>query len=256
VRVIGAVHTDRGLVRRENQDSYGFSSELGLYLVADGMGGRAAGKRASEEAARVIQEELRAGARRPASAAERLRRAIERANDHVWHLGESEPTLHGMGTTIAAVLIEGDTAHIAHVGDSRVYRIRTGTIAPLTRDHSYLAELAARGIELPDARLRARYGNLLSRAVGVEPAVEVDLASEAIVAGDTFVICSDGVYRLVEAPELCALVTAGGDDLARVCETIVTRANAGGGPDNATVIVLRAVADAPGAASDDGGGGA
>jgi serine/threonine protein phosphatase PrpC len=256
VRLIGAARTDRGLVRRENQDSYGFSAATGLYLVADGMGGQAAGKRASEEAARVVTETVETdGGVGGASGAERLRRAIEHANAHLWQLAQAEPGLRGMGTTIASVLVEGDVAHVANVGDSRVYRIRAGELTRLTRDHSYLAEFTERGIELPNAEVRARYGSVLSRAVGIAPTVEVDVRSEPIVAGDTYVICSDGVHRLVEPAEMCALVAAGGDDLEQVCRAIVAHANAAGGPDNSTVIVLRAVCDgAPG--TDDGGRGA
>jgi protein phosphatase len=243
VRVIGAVHTDRGVVRRDNQDSYGFCAATGLYLVADGMGGRAAGKYASGEAASVVLEKIEASRGEATSGAERLRRAIESANAHVWWLSQSDQTLSGMGTTIAAVLIEDDVVSIANVGDSRVCRIRDGVLAVLTHDHSYLNELTERGIELPDPDTRRRYANMLTRAVGIGPAVEVDVTSEPLAAGDVYLICSDGVHRPVNADELCAVVAAGGEDLEGVCRTIVDRANAAGGPDNSTIIVLRVAAD-------------
>ncbi len=237
-----AVHTDPGRVRSENQDSYGFDPQSGLYLVADGMGGRVAGKRASEEAVRVIVSALRESAATPADGAGRLRTAIERANDRVWQLSEADPTLHGMGTTIAAVLVDGEVAHVAHVGDSRVYRVRGGAATSLTRDHSVAAELGDQGIELRDADVRARYGNLLTRAVGVAAEIEVELSSSRIEDGDVLVICSDGVYRMVAADEIVRIIAAGGDDLEATCREIIRRANEAGGRDNSTVIVLRAAA--------------
>ncbi len=246
MKLSGAVHTDRGLVRRENQDSYAFIAKVGLYLVADGMGGRAGGKRASTEAARSVTKAISASPASGADGAERLRRAIDLANGHVWDLAQTDPALKGMGTTIAALLTEGDTLHIAHVGDSRVYRIRNGAVMLMTRDHSYLAELADRGVEIDDAQRRT-YASTLTRALGVGPNVQIDVTSEPILLGDTYIICLDGVYRLVEPSEMQAAIVANGDALARACVAIVERANAGGGHDNSTIIVLRAETD-----TDDG----
>jgi PPM family protein phosphatase len=243
VKVTGAVQTDRGRVRRENQDSYGFSAALGLYLVADGMGGQAAGKRASEEAAAAVTSAMQGSAAGPMSGGDRLRHAIDGANRRVWELAQSDAHLRGMGTTIAAVLVDGDVAHIGHVGDSRVYRIRDGTIQALTRDHSLVTELVDRGVELPESDPQGPYGSVLTRAVGVAPTVEVELASDRLQPGDVFVICSDGVYRGVEPAEIQQLVLDGSPDLVSACNAIVARANAAGGLDNSTVIVLRATSD-------------
>lgn len=252
MRLIGAVRTDPGLVRRENQDSYGFHTDLGLYLVADGMGGRAAGKRASEEATRTIVEVVRDAAAEP-SAAARLRRAIEEANRHLWTLAERDPELRGMGTTVASLLVDDGVAHIAHVGDSRVYRLRGGAMQPLTRDHSYLAELRERGIEPPEPKERQLYGNLLSRAVGLEATVEVDVATESLAPGDVYLLCSDGVYKVVEIDDLATVVAAAGDDVELGCRTIVERANAAGGPDNSTIILVRVLAGDDPSAPGSGG---
>ena len=251
VKLSGAVHTDRGRVRRENQDSYGFSAAAGLYLVADGMGGRAGGKEASSEAARVVTEAITAAPPDGANGAERLRRAIDLANRRVWDVAQTDPSLTGMGTTIAALLFEDESAHIAHVGDSRVYRIRDGAVVLLTRDHSYLAELAERGIEV-DAAQRRAYGSTLTRALGVAPTVQVDVSTERVAIGDTYIICSDGVHRLVEPADMQATIAASGGDLTGACIAIVERANAGGGPDNSTIILLRA---APDGGPDAAGGG-
>ena len=236
MKVTAAVQTDRGRVRGENQDSYGFSVALGLYLVADGMGGRAAGKRASEEATSVVTDAVRASAAAgQPTGGERLHDGIVRANHRVWELAQTDPHLYGMGTTIAAILVEGDIAHIAHVGDSRVYRIRGGAIEALTRDHSVLAELADRGIDLAEEQHRPLG---LTRAIGVAPTVEVALASERMEPGDVFVICSDGIYRMVPAAEMQRLLQDGCEDPDRACVAIVARANDAGGTDNSTIIVL------------------
>ena len=243
MKIRGAARTDPGRVRRENQDSFGLATSIGLGFVADGMGGHAGGKRASEEAARVITESVAAGVAGGTEPALRLKLAIEEANRRIWTLPQSEPALHGMGTTVAALLIDGDVGHVAHVGDSRVYCIRDGTIEALTRDHSYLNELAARGVELTDVAMRARYESVLTRAIGVSPTVEVELASRPVQQGDTFLLCSDGVYRVLTPEMLAEIVARGGDDLDAACETVIARTNDGGGPDNCTIVLLRAVAD-------------
>ncbi len=246
MKIRGAARTDPGRVRRENQDSFGLAADLGLGFVADGMGGHAGGRRASEEAARVITESLATGAPGGTDGGVRLRQAIEEANHRVWTLPQSEPALHGLGTTVAAMLIEGDVGHIAHVGDSRVYCIRDGSIEVLTRDHSYLNDLAARGVELTDSAMRARYESVLTRAIGVAPTVDVDVASRPVAAGDTFLLCSDGVYRVLSPEELATIVQQGGDDLDAVCATVIARTNEGGGPDNCTIVVLRVDPDGAG----------
>ncbi|MCC6849466.1 MAG: serine/threonine-protein phosphatase [Deltaproteobacteria bacterium] len=230
-------------MRRENQDNFGLATDLGLGFVADGMGGHAGGRRASEEAARVITESLAAGAPGGTDGGLRLRRAIEEANRRVWTLPEREPALHGLGTTVAAMLVEGDVGHIAHVGDSRVYGIRNGVIEALTRDHSYLNDLADRGVELTDPALRARYESVLTRAVGVAPTVDVEVTSRPVAPGDTFLLCSDGVYRVLSPEQIATIVKQGREDLDAICATVIARANDGGGPDNCTVVVLRIDSD-------------
>ena len=247
MKIRGAARTDPGRVRRENQDNFGLATDLGLGFVADGMGGHAGGRRASEEAARVITDSLAAGAAGGMEAGLRLRYAIEEANRRVWTLPQSEPALHGLGTTVAALLIDGAVGHIAHVGDSRVYCIRDGTIEVLTHDHSYLNDLAARGVELTDPAMRSRYESVLTRAIGVAPTVDVEIASRPVAAGETFLLCSDGVYRVLSPADLATIVTEGGDDLEAICTTVIDRTNQGGGPDNATVVLLRVDPDDAGA---------
>lgn len=254
MRIRGAARTDRGRVRRENQDNFGLATTLGLGFVADGMGGHAGGKRASEEAARAITDALTADATSGMDGELRLRAAIEAANRTVWALPQTEPALHGLGTTVAAFLADGDVGHVAHVGDSRVYRLRNGSIDVLTHDHSYLNDLAARGVELTDPAMRARYESVLTRAIGVAASVEVEIATVPIEPGDTYLLCSDGVYRVLKPADLAAIVAAGGEDLDAICETIIARTNDGGGPDNCTVVLLRVEPDGAGGDRDDAGG--
>jgi protein phosphatase len=248
MKIRGAARTDPGRVRRENQDGFGLVVGLGLGFVADGMGGHAGGKRASEEAARVITESVAAGTACGTDASLRLLLAIEEANRRVWKLPQSEPALHGLGTTVAAILVDGEVGHIAHVGDSRVYCIRNGTIEALTHDHSYLNDLAARGVELTDPAMRSRYESVLTRAVGVGPTVDVEVATRALQVGDTFLLCSDGVYRVLSPDQLSEIVAAGGDDLEGACATIIARNNDGGGPVNCTIVLLRVDPDDAGVA--------
>jgi protein phosphatase len=239
MKVRGAARTDKGPVRRDNQDGFGLATEMGLGLVADGMGGHAGGKRASEEAARMIMKFVVDGAKCGTDASLRLLLAIQETNRHLWAIPRTEPALHGLGTTIVAMLVDGDIGHIAHVGDSRAYRIRNGAIEVLTRDHSRLNDLAARGIEVTDPTLRARYENSLSRAVGVGPTVDVDITNRGLRAGDTFLLCSDGVHRVLSGDQLAAIVVEGGEDLDAICATVITRTQEGGATDNCTVVLMR-----------------
>lgn len=243
MKLIAAALTDRGKVRRDNQDSYRCDVDAGLFLIADGMGGRAGGKRASDEAARVVATEVGGQGPSALDLGGRLAAAIEHANASVWRLAQDDATLHGMGTTVAALVIENGVAYLAHVGDSRVYRVRQGAVEALTRDHSYAAELEAQGVEVSDPKLRARYDSMLTRAVGVDDRVEVESGRHPVLPEDTFVLCSDGVYRTATPADLGALVAAHRDDPAAACAAIIAHANAAGGPDNSTVIVVRAVDD-------------
>ncbi len=247
MKLIAAAHSDRGKVRSENQDSFRCDVRAGLFLVADGMGGRAGGKRASEETAAAIAADLAAaphGGTLPDAGA-RLTAAIERANARVWRLAHDDAALRGMGTTVAMLFAAGTAAHLAHVGDSRIYRVRTGQIEALTRDHSYAVELEGQGVEIADARTRARYDSMLTRAVGAEETVEVEIAQHEIAVGDVFLLCSDGVYGMVADADLAALVTSGHRDLEATCGAIVQHANSAGGRDNATVILVAAEDGAP-----------
>ena len=233
-----AAQTDVGLRRRDNQDCYVVASELGLYLVADGMGGHSAGQVASELAAESAVRALRTLDGAAASLTEKLRYSVAAANREIFTTAQAKPHLSGMGTTLVALLIGRDRVGLAHVGDSRAYLIRGRRIRQLTDDHSVVGELVRRReITLTAARAHP-HRHVLTRALGVRPAVEPDLAELSPEPDDVFVLCSDGLTVHVEDDEIGEHVIGAADPDACV-ETLVDLANARGGDDNITVLVLR-----------------
>jgi protein phosphatase len=230
--------TDVGRKRAANEDRYALAPELGLYLVADGMGGHTAGQVASELAAEGAVAALRALEGAEAPLTEKLRYSVAAANRSIFATARARPELTGMGTTLVAVLVDGQRVALAHVGDSRAYLVRGGRIRRLTDDHSLVAELVRRReISERDARGHP-HRHVLTRALGVRRAVEADLAELTPAGGDLFVLCSDGLTGHVDDDEIARTVLAD-PDLDAVCERLVELANARGGDDNITVVLVR-----------------
>jgi protein phosphatase len=218
--------TDVGLVRTNNEDFYLVDPPRGLLIVADGMGGHAAGEVASQLAVETIASRVSPPAPfwplgRTRRERERLLAAIREANSRVRAAAAEDEGRRGMGTTVAVVWIRGRHAHVAHVGDSRVYRFRRGGLVQLTRDHSWPAE---------DGPMR----NVLTRAIGAEPEVEVDHRIVEVFPGDVFLLCSDGLSRTVDdsAIERVLEELSGGEAVA---ERLIELARESGAPDNVTV---------------------
>jgi protein phosphatase len=229
-----AAHTDVGLRRRGNEDRFAIDPELGLCLVADGMGGHSAGQVASELAATTVLTSLRERKGSDASASEKLRCALEDANRAIYQAARQNSLYSGMGTTIVALLVEGERAALAHVGDSRAYRVRGGRIRQLTDDHSVVGELLRRHeITADDARDHP-HRHMLTRALGVRGYVQPDLAELTLARGDRFVLCSDGLTNHVEDHEIAKLNAEPGS-LEACCEALIALANRRGGEDNITV---------------------
>lgn len=211
-----------------------------LAMVADGMGGAAGGATASRIAVDTVHEVFTTAwaAERnhsPRCFTDRLRLALETANARIRAAASADPTLHGMGTTATAVgLLEG-TFYLAQVGDSRAYLIRDGQAVQLTRDQSVLQELIDAGAVL-DLETENGVGNMITQALGTSPAVEVDLTYQEARRGDVLVVCSDGLYRVVQPAELAAAV-AQVPDPHSLCEALIDLANDRGAPDNVTVVV-------------------
>ena len=221
-----------------NEDRYALAPELGLYLVADGMGGHTAGQVASELAAEASLRAIQTLDGAAASLAEKLRFAVTSANRSIYSTAQQQPEYAGMGTTLVALLAEGERAALAHVGDSRAYLVRGGRIRQLTDDHSVVGELLRRNeISENDAREHP-HRHVLTRALGVREHVEPDLAEISPAEGDVFVLCSDGLTNHVEDHEI-AKRAAEQPDLQELCQSLVDLANARGGEDNTTVLAAR-----------------
>jgi serine/threonine protein phosphatase PrpC len=232
--------SDVGCVRKNNEDSKGVfagadAARGHLFIVADGMGGAAAG----EVASGIAVETVRATYFEPGSGSrpsEALRRSIEAANASIHRRAVDDPKLGGMGTTCTAVAIVGRQIWYAHVGDTRAYVAANGSLTQLTRDHSLAAELARSGGE---GGAPARAKNVLTRCLGVKPEVKVDVAEEPVMLPDeaVLVMCTDGLTNLVEDGEILHVVSMHLPDGA--CKRLISLAKERGGPDNITAIVAR-----------------
>jgi PPM family protein phosphatase len=240
MKLSAAARSDVGMRRTANEDSFALAPALGLYLVADGMGGHVAGQLASRLAADSTVEALQKVADRGATLTETLRFCVAAANHRVHATARAKPELKGMGTTLVAALAGGGRLALAHVGDSRAYLVRNGRIRQLTDDHSLVAELVRRREISPDAAHEHPHRHVLTRALGVRRAVDADLAELTPAAADVIVLCSDGLTTHVEDPEIAALVAAE-SDLDEACARLVALANARGGEDNCTVALVRCV---------------
>jgi serine/threonine protein phosphatase PrpC len=229
----GAARTDRGLKREQNEDAWVVCPELRLYAVADGMGGRRGGDIASNLALQSLRENI---ALADGSGVDESRaamsEAIEQANADIFACAVDSITRRGMGTTLSALWIRGDRAVIGHVGDSRVYRLRTGNLERLTDDHSLAAAFARAGEEA-----HPRFSHVLTRAVGTRPEVMVDVRTIDVQPGDRFLLCSDGLTGMVDDDRISALISTAltADEAA---DDLLKAALRAGGNDNITAVVL------------------
>lgn len=252
VRVEVAGKSDIGCVRGNNEDNFGYDSRYGIYVVCDGMGGQAAGEVASKIAVDTIlsyyrtkgnSETLPASHDQSTGLTDRaleLGRAIQYANRAVHEASAAQPSQAGMGTTVAAVCTAPDRTafSIAHAGDSRIYRVRNGEIEQLTNDHSLVMEQVRLGlISREEARL-SNMQNVITRALGADAEVEVDLADSPALDGDVLVLCSDGLTRHVPEDSIAEAVS-GTSDLKDACSALIEAARDGGGEDNITCLLLR-----------------
>jgi protein phosphatase len=250
VQYLAAALTDVGRKRSGNEDSFCVAPDLGLFVVADGMGGHAAGEVASRLAVTTIQEAMTRyhdgtavelvgpPASGLSAAANQLLSSIRLANEAIFDAATSRSDYEGMGTTVVAALGRGDTVTLAHVGDSRIYRVREGAIEQLSRDHSLVQEQVDDGVLTAEEAHTSHLRHLITRALGIKGAVDVDLAELPAHAGDVLLLCSDGLSDLVEDEEMLAAVREHGDP-EKACQTLVDRANYRGGDDNITVLIIQ-----------------
>jgi protein phosphatase len=238
MQLSAAARSDLGRRRPSNEDSYAVAPELGLFLVADGMGGHRAGQVASGLAARTALATLRSQREGRGSAVERLRACVTAANAEILASSRAKPELAGMGTTVVALLAERGCVALAHVGDSRAYLVRGGEIHRLTEDHTLVGELVRRGEISERAAASHPQRHVLLRALGVRRDVDPDLLELSPEPGDRYLLCSDGLTGHLEDAEIAELVS-GNEDLEAACERLVELANRRGGDDNITVVLLR-----------------
>jgi serine/threonine protein phosphatase PrpC len=237
MKLTAAARSDVGRRRPANEDTYALAPELGLFLVADGMGGHRAGQVASGLAARAAVGTLRSLAGDSRGPSERLRSCVAAANGEILASSRIKPELAGMGTTVVALLAAGDRMALAHVGDSRAYRIRGGEIRRLTEDHTVVNELVRRG-EISERAAEAHpHRHVLTKALGVRRAIEPDLLEMAPEPGDVYLLCSDGLTGHLADVEIAALV-ADAPDLDAAAARLVDLANGRGGDDNITVVLV------------------
>jgi len=235
-----AVRTDTGRQRNANEDS--LFVDAPLFVVADGMGGAQAGEVASRAAAESFAQNLP-----PAPPEKLLEETIARANRTIHELARKDPSLAGMGTTTTAALVDLDAEEVAigHVGDSRAYRLRGGRFEQLTRDHSLVEEMRRKG-QLTDAQAEDHpQRSIITRALGPEPEVEVDLQTVPAQAGDVFLICSDGLTTMLDDGKIAHILSRA-TSLQSAVRAVVDEANRAGGRDNITVVLFR-LEDAAGA---------
>lgn len=250
-KVIASIQTDPGCVREANEDSGRHISpgdevtqltKGTLTIVADGMGGHASGEVASQMAVDLISEFYYADSQTPASDA--LRDAIEQANAEIYHASTSDEQYFGMGTTVIALALLGDTAISAHVGDSRLYRMRNRRLDMLTLDHSQVMEMVKHGVISMEQARDHDDKNVILRAVGTQPSVEVEVSEPFEVEnGDLFLLCSDGLSDMLEDTEIEAILNSEAN-AHDACERLIAEAKNNGGHDNITVGLVRIGAEA------------
>lgn len=251
-----AVSSDPGLRRTSNEDSFCSRPDLGLYVVADGMGGHVAGEVASRVAVEAIQAFVQetAGADKnrtwpfpfdPALSLEanRLRAAFRLANRRIAAAMAESEELRGMATTASAMLLHENHACVAHVGDSRVYVLRGDRLEQITSDHSWVEEQVRAGMLTPSAARQHPWRNVVTRALAGGEDPEVDVTEVVPERGDRYLLCSDGLFSVVSDSDIAAILADRSVGLEQVCQRLIAAANDGGGPDNITTLVLQV--DAP-----------
>jgi protein phosphatase len=241
--------TNPGMVRSHNEDSVTYDADLGLVVLADGMGGYNAGEVASGIAVSVLSSEVRhhlEGARPEDLDADGnelgvklLRDNVKKANLSIFHAAQSQPQYAGMGTTIVTALFYDDRVAVVHVGDSRMYRLRGEDFEAITRDHSLLQEQIDSGlISKADARL-SKNKNLVTRAVGIDADVEPEVHVHEVAVGDVYLLCSDGLNDMVEDGDIGATLQMLQNNLPLAATQLIQLANDNGGRDNVSVILVK-----------------
>jgi protein phosphatase len=245
-----ASHTHPGMVRAHNEDSLGVVPELGLAILADGMGGYNAGEVASGIAVSLLQTELRQLLEKTdpsephpktgeLAGVSILREHILRANTSVFHAAQSQPQYAGMGTTLVVALFCDNRVVVAHIGDSRLYRLRGEVLEQITKDHSLLQEQLESGMISKEEARVSQHKNLVTRALGIDARVEPEIHSYDVKRDDVYLLCSDGLNDMVPDEEIRLSLMTLQSDLKLAAAQLVQAANDNGGRDNVSVILVK-----------------
>lgn len=257
MQIVSGGVTSVGRVRTNNEDCFKILEKLNLFVLSDGMGGEAHGEIASALAVETVvmhclktenDPSMTVFGDMPAVWSEKTKRlssAVHLANKSIYDSAQKHPEQHGMGATLTAAWIDGSKLSIAHVGDSRAYLLRGGSLQQLTSDHSLVAEQVRRGILTPAEAEKSEMQSVLLRALGAHEEIEVDAEEHTLFAGDILLLCSDGLTRMVTEPEIAGTLQAEPDP-TKAAERLVELANDQGGADNVTVVVVRAGSEAKG----------
>ena len=238
--------SDPGKMRNTNEDSAITNPDLGLALVADGMGGHRSGEVASSMAVKITLDKLASMQRtglKPSAYNDKytlrtnqLGFAVKLANSVIYETGNSTPENKGMGTTLSAILLNGDKVAIAHIGDSRVYLFRDGTLQQVTEDHSLVMEHVRKGLLTQEQAEKSPLQNIITRALGAQKNPLIDLMEVPVMENDRFLLCTDGLFKAITVDNIARIMKTTPEG-QKACELMVKTANDNGGPDNVTVVI-------------------
>jgi protein phosphatase len=243
--------TDVGKVRKNNEDNFSIDEGLGLFIVADGMGGHASGEIASEMAVQIIHDNYQRAIKGKnktfvgpyddtlSPTSNRLLSSTRIANMAIFEAAQKNDEYHKMGTTLVVLLLQEQMAILAHVGDSRIYRIRDGSIEQLTQDHSLVNQQLKLGLINEDEARSSKAKNIITRAIGLKRSVSIDVGEQMIQEDDRFVLCSDGLTDLVKDDEILDVVLNNTGEFSEACDQLIGQAKQRGGHDNITIILVQ-----------------
>lgn len=244
--------TDIGFVREQNEDSIGCDDDIGLAVLADGMGGHRGGEMASAIAVSTILETISKKIKKlnPGTTDDEtgyrlesllIHEAIILANKQVQNVSQANSQYRGMGTTVVVTLFYDNCFTVAHVGDSRLYRLRNKELEQITRDHSLMQELIDRGFYTPEQAQNSLNKNLVTRAVGIDSDVQIDIQEDAVKCNDIYLLCSDGVTDMIDDELIRTIMLDNENNLEKASSEIIRQANEHGGKDNISVLLVKPI---------------
>jgi protein phosphatase len=247
-RIAIAATTDTGRKRSHNEDNVGDDIDRGIAIVADGMGGHKGGATASQLAVDTALQRLAQGldsgvgdgdASGFSGESVLVREAVEQSNRIIHDTAAQSPQYEGMGTTVVAAVFYEDQLSLAHVGDARAYRLRDGRLEQLTRDHTLMQELIERGFYTPEEARESLNRNVVTRALGIEREVQVDLQEDLALPGDLYLLCSDGLNDMLDDDTIRLTLADVSDNLMETANSLIEQANENGGQDNVSAVLVR-----------------